>query len=279
MIKYVRVLLNDGNNIDEIIKKYNLNKKTDFAFYDLIYVNKNGASITDDTLKVRVYQVNQWKNKDVLVIRKDAPMINGSKEDRVLLREEFDSEEEAVNFVKEKFSNDYDFAFKLQKSGVQYGDDIIDLWYEDVDGVGISVELGSEDEKLMEDILNDLDIKERLTKSLPEYMYDKQNEKSGIIKHVVLYKFKSSISASDIEQIIYNFEKCKEALDGGLIDVEFGKNCSSKTEFDNGFNYGLFMTFKDVDQITLYNQLEYHKEAQKIMKPHQEKLLVFDIKC
>lgn len=278
MLKYARVILN-SDNVDEVIKKYNFEKKTDFAFYDLIYVNKNGAAITDDTLKIRVYQINQWKSKDVLVIRKDAPIINGSKEDRVLLKEEFDTEEEALAFVEKEFSKDYDFAFKLQKDGIEYGNGDVRLWRENVDNVGISIEVGSEDEEKIEDVLKDLDVRERLIQSLPEYMYEKQKDKSSMIKHVVLYKFKSSISEHDIEQIIYNFEKCKEVLDGGLIDVEFGKNCSSKIEFDNGFNYGLFMTFRDANAITSYNQLEFHKEAQKIMKPHQEKLLVFDIKC
>lgn len=99
-----------------------------------------------------------------------------------------------------------------------------------------------------------------------------------MIKHVVLYKFKSSISQDEIEKIISNFDKCKEILGAdNLIEVQFGKNCSLKKELDNGFNYGLFMTFKDEDVIKEYNKLEFHKNAQEIMKPYQEKLLVFDI--
>lgn len=175
-MKYVRVILNN-DNVDEVIKKYNFEKKTDFAFYDLIYVNKNGASITDDTLKIRVYQINQWKNKDVLVIRKDAPVINGSKEDRVLFSGEFDSEEEALSFVEKEFSNDYDFAFKLQKTGIEYGNGTVRLWRENVDNVGISIEIGSEDADKIEEVLLDLDVRERLTNSLPEYMYERLNKK------------------------------------------------------------------------------------------------------
>ncbi len=175
-MKYARVILNSDNNVDEVIKKYNFEKKTDFAFYDLIYVNKNGASITDDTLKIRVYQINQWKNKDVLVIRKDAPIINGAKEDRVLLKEGFDTEEEALTFVEKEFSNDYDFAFKLKKEGIEYGNEAVRLWRENVDNVGISIEVGSEDEAKIEEILEDLDVGGRLTQSLPEYMYEKQKE-------------------------------------------------------------------------------------------------------
>lgn len=54
---YSRIIARD-NKIEEAIKQLNLNKKSDFAFYDLIYLNRNGASITEDTLKIRVYQKN-----------------------------------------------------------------------------------------------------------------------------------------------------------------------------------------------------------------------------
>ena len=171
-MKYVRGILN-SDNVDEVIKKYDLKFKCDFSFYDLIYVNKDGTSITDDTLKIRVYQINHWNSKNVLVIRKVAPLINGSKEDKVLLREDFDTVEEAKEYVNDNLLNEYEFAFKLQKSGNQYGNDDLDLWKEDVINLGISVEIGSEDETLLEEAFNSLDIKERLNVSLPEYMYNK----------------------------------------------------------------------------------------------------------
>ena len=171
-MKYVRCIL-ESDNVDDIIKKFDMEFKSDFGFYDLVYVNKNGTSITDDTLKIRVYQKNHWDNKDVLVIRKIAPLVNGAKEDKVLLREEFDSVKEAQAYVDANLSNDFLFAFKLKKTGIQYGNEKINLWKENVENVGLSVEIGSEDEKLIEEVMSSLDIKERLTVSLPEYMYEK----------------------------------------------------------------------------------------------------------
>ena len=171
-MKYVRCILKN-DNVDEVIKKYGLKFKCDFSFYDLIYVNRDGTSITDDTLKIRVYQINHWKNKNVLVIRKVAPLVNGSKEDKVLLREEFDTVDEAQKYVNDNLLREYKFAFKLQKSGVQYGNEQLDLWKEDVQDLGISVELGSEDEKILEEALTSLNFGERLTMSLPQYMYEK----------------------------------------------------------------------------------------------------------
>lgn len=169
---YSRIITN-GNNLDEIIKKLNLKKKTDFAFYDLIYLNKNRASITDDTLKIRVYQKNEWDNKDVLVIRKTAPVINGVKEDKVLLREEFDTEQEAINFVNENISDEYEYKFKLEKAGIEYANSNLRVWVENIKDIGISIEFGSNYPEIIEQAISLFDVKERLDKSVPEYLYNK----------------------------------------------------------------------------------------------------------
>lgn len=167
---YSRIITED-NNFDEIIQKLNLEKKTEFAFYDLIYLNKNGTSITEDTLKIRVYQKNERNNKSVLVIQKTAPIINGVKEDKVLLREEFDTEKEAIDFVDKNLSNNYEYKFKLEKTGIEYGNENLRLWIENIKDIGTSIELGSTVQKTLEEAISLFKIKERLNESVPEYLY------------------------------------------------------------------------------------------------------------
>lgn len=168
---YTRIIVN--NDFDESIRLLNGIKKADFAFYDLIYLNKNGASITEDTLKIRVYQKNEWDSKNVLVIRKIAPLVDGVKEDKVLLKEEFDSENDAIKFVKDNFSDDYNYSFKLEKKGVEYQKENSRVWIEDVKDVGISIEIGSKLHSSIEEIIKLFNVKERLTVSLPEYLLNK----------------------------------------------------------------------------------------------------------
>lgn len=169
---YARVIVNK-ENIDPIIEKLNLIKKSKFAFYDLIYQNKNGTSITEDTLKVRVYQKNEWKTKDVLLIRKTAPMINGSKEDKVLLKKEFDTEKEAIDFINMSFINTYEYKFKLKKSGIEYFNESLRVWIEEIEDVGTSIEIGAENPEEIENTIQLFEIKERLEESVPEYLYKK----------------------------------------------------------------------------------------------------------
>ncbi len=47
-----------------------------------------------------------------------------------------------------------------------------------------------------------------------------------MIKHVVLYKFKDTISQDTINDIIEKFNNCKSLE--GIIDIQFGDNCSLK---------------------------------------------------
>lgn len=169
---YSRIIVNK-QNIDTAIEKLNLIKKSEFAFYDLIYQNKNGTNITKDTLKVRVYQKNEWKTKDVLLIRKTAPIINGSKEDKVLLRKEFDTEKEAIDFINANFDNEYEYKFKLEKNGLEYSNDDLRVWVEEIKDIGISIEIGSENQEKIENAIQLFDIKERLEISVPEYLYNK----------------------------------------------------------------------------------------------------------
>lgn len=170
---YSRVLLKDETEIKEYLQKNMYQKVSDFAFYDLVYINKNGNSITDDTLKIRVYQHNEWKNKSVLVILKRAIFTGNQKEDKVLVREEFDDLDSAMRFVQENCEDQYNFSFKLEKTGVQYQTETVTIWLENIVDLGISIEIGSQNPDAIHQVIQQLDIVEKLEVSVPEYMYQK----------------------------------------------------------------------------------------------------------
>lgn len=167
---YSRIII-ENNNLKEIIKELGLEKKTEFAFYDFIYLNKNGATITDDILKIRVYQKNEWNSKNVIVIQKSAKYIDGVKEDKVLLKKEFDTEKEAINFVDKTLSTDYEYKFKLEKTGIEYANSNLQVWVENIKDIGTSIEFGSSNSRVIENAISLFDVKERLEVSIPEYLY------------------------------------------------------------------------------------------------------------
>lgn len=169
-MKYLRVLLEDNTNVDNI-EDLGVKKASEYGFYDLVYLNRNGASITEDTLKVRVYQKNEWDSKAVLVIQKRAVIEDGTKVDKVLTREQFDTELEALKYVEDNFSSSYDFAFKFSKTGIEYKNETIRVWVEDVENIGITLELEAEDADTLNSFITNFNIKEKLDISLPEYYY------------------------------------------------------------------------------------------------------------
>ena len=169
-MKYLRVILKDNLNVDNI-ENLGVLKASEYAFYDLVYLNKNGASITEDTLKIRVYQKNEWDSKAVLVIQKRAIIENGAKIDKVLTREQFDTEAEAIEYVSKNLAQDYEFSFKFAKSGIEYKNDNIRVWVEDVENIGVTLELEAEDTNTLNDFIKHFNVKERLDISLPEYYY------------------------------------------------------------------------------------------------------------
>lgn len=170
---YTRLLLEDDVQILNYLKRNQYKKVSVFSFYDLVYVNKEGSSITEDTLKIRVYHHNEWANKDVLVIIKRAVFNEGKKEDKVFLREKFDTLQDALSFVEDNYADQYVFSFKFEKNGIQYQSEVSTIWLENIVDLGISVEIGAMDADKIDQIVNSLDIKEQLTVSVPEYIYQK----------------------------------------------------------------------------------------------------------
>ena len=108
-----------------------------------------------------------------MVIVKRAAFTGNQKEDKVLVREEFDDLDSAMKFVQENYEDQYNFAFKLEKTGVQYQTEMAIIWLEDIINLGVSVEIGSEYPEIIDEIIQQLDIIEKLEVSVPEYMYQR----------------------------------------------------------------------------------------------------------
>lgn len=90
-----------------------------------------------------------------------------------MLHEEFDTEEEAVKFVNENLINEYEYKLKLEKSGVEYNNDELSVWVENIKDIGTSIEFGADSSEIIENAISSFDVVERLHESVPEYLYKK----------------------------------------------------------------------------------------------------------
>ena len=98
------------------------------------------------------------------------------------MREEFDTEQEAINFVNENLSNEYEYKFKLEKDGIEYANSNLSVLVENIKDIGVSIEFGSNCSEIIEQAISLFNVKERLDESVPEYLYNKlikKGEKYG----------------------------------------------------------------------------------------------------
>jgi adenylate cyclase class IV len=153
--------------------------KSDYAFKDIIYVPKKADyNLSDDFLRVRVMTKRNWPTKDVILVRKQTEWKEHGKLDNIVLREEFDTEEEAVDYIDKHLSTEFERGFEYSREGWQYQLGDSRIFVEDIGGYGPSVEVEADTEQQLQDILDKIGVKEVVKESVPEIMR-KIKEKSN----------------------------------------------------------------------------------------------------
>ena len=95
-----------------------------------------------------------------------------------------------------------------------------------------------------------------------------------MLKHVVLFTFKSSSSQSEVIQVVNSF-KSLEQLIPEVLEFESGLNISPENHHQ-GFTHCFSLTFESLKTLASYQVNKHHLEFQKILKPHMKKVFVVD---
>jgi hypothetical protein len=103
----------------------------------------------------------------------------------------------------------------------------------------------------------------------------KTSKKSeGLLRHVVLFKFKSSSDSADIKKV----EDAFRALPSKIKEVvafEWGTN-NSPENLNQDFTHCFFVSFKSEKDRDVYLPHPAHKEFVDVLRPHLDKVLVVD---
>jgi len=111
----------------------------------------------------------------------------------------------------------------------------------------------------------------------PALFAQKNMEKTKVLRHVVLFKFKDDASAADIQKVEDAFKQLKPKI--SLIkDFEFGKN-NSPENLNQGFTHCFFVTFETEKDRDDYLVHPAHKAFVEILKPYLDKALVVDYRA
>jgi hypothetical protein len=94
------------------------------------------------------------------------------------------------------------------------------------------------------------------------------------LRHVVMFKFKETSSAADIQKVEEAFNVLPSKIKQ-IKGYEWGIN-NSPEGLDQGFTHCFFLTFKSEADRAIYLPHPDHKAFGKILEPHLDKVLVLD---
>nr|WP_236970591.1 Dabb family protein [Membranihabitans marinus] len=94
------------------------------------------------------------------------------------------------------------------------------------------------------------------------------------LRHVVLFKFKSTSSAEDIASVKDAFSNLPNEI-SQIKDYEWGIN-NSPEGLDKGFTHCFFVTFDSEEDRAIYLPHPAHKAFVSVLEPHLDDVLVID---
>jgi hypothetical protein len=97
---------------------------------------------------------------------------------------------------------------------------------------------------------------------------------AGVLRHVVLFKFKDGAPPDQIRAIEEKFRTLKGRIPG-ISAFEWGTNVSPE-KLDQGFTHCFYVTFPDAASRDAYLPHPAHKEFVDVLRPHLDKVLVVD---
>lgn len=96
----------------------------------------------------------------------------------------------------------------------------------------------------------------------------------SVFRHVVCFQFKEGTTEHKHMEIIGAFMELKNKIDT-IVDIEWGTS-ENIEPLNDGFTHCFLVTFKDKAGLETYLPHPDHKAFVKILKPHLEKVFVFD---
>ncbi len=126
------------NEIDTARKVLNTNQavfKGEYAIHDAIYASKDTSQpIGSVFLRLRSISKNLWNEKPFIIAIKHTELKAVGKQSIIPIKKEFDTKEDAEDFIQKNYSDQFDFLYEFDRIGWQYDmrQDQVDL--EDIEG-------------------------------------------------------------------------------------------------------------------------------------------------
>ncbi len=100
------------------------------------------------------------------------------------------------------------------------------------------------------------------------------DEPAKVLKHIVMYKFHDTLTASQVDEVVDAFGKMTNQIDT-VIGYEHGTNVSQEMKSE-GFTHVFVVTFKDEAGRAAYLKHSAHDTYVALAKGRREKVIVLD---
>jgi hypothetical protein len=95
-----------------------------------------------------------------------------------------------------------------------------------------------------------------------------------VLRHVVLYKFKDSVTPAQLQEVVDAFADLPKKIDT-IIGFEHGPNVSQEGKSE-GLTHAFVVTFKNDADLAAYLVHPAHEAYVKVVRDRREKVVVFD---
>jgi hypothetical protein len=107
-----------------------------------------------------------------------------------------------------------------------------------------------------------------------KYIETKGTTGEKLLRHVVIFAFKDSVTAEQIRQVEINFGRLPEEI-GEIRDFEWGTNLDSN-QMAKGFTHCFVLTFESEEDLQIYEVHPAHEKFKDETIGHVKDLLVMD---
>lgn len=170
-----RAIIKDIEETRQALIKLGAECVAEYQFKDIIFVPRTDTSLNDDYIRIRVYSKNNWPTKNVVVMRKKAKFHAVGKEDTIVLKKEFDSEDEARQYIEQEFNDSFIFGFEFSRVGWQYSMGEYRLFVEDIEKMPPVIEIEAGTEEALAQLYKNIGIIKELHDSIPELIKKYEN--------------------------------------------------------------------------------------------------------
>ena len=166
-----RAIISGIENARKKVEQLGAIFKGEYIFKDVIFIpKKDDFNLNDDFLRMRIYSKTNWSTKNVVLVRKQTEFKSTGKIDKIILKEEFDTEKEALAFVKNNLSSEFKIGFEFSRTGWQYQLENHRIFIEDVEDFKPSIEIETDTEDELKSLFDKVNIIEKINESMPEIM-------------------------------------------------------------------------------------------------------------